>query len=86
MIDTARLGHHGTVKIELGSWTMLDAGHTLGCLTYVLQGPDDPKVAFTGDALLVRGCGRTDFQQGVLGGYSVDGVFQYRILYESVFF
>ncbi|MEY4352470.1 MAG: hypothetical protein RLZZ609_711 [Cyanobacteriota bacterium] len=36
-------------------------GHTDGCLTYVL---DDQSLAFTGDALLVRGCGRCDFQQG----------------------
>ena len=36
-------------------------GHTGGCLTYVL---DDRMAAFTGDALLIRGCGRTDFQQG----------------------
>jgi sulfur dioxygenase len=36
-------------------------GHTDGCLTYVLGGHDR---AFTGDALLIRGCGRTDFQQG----------------------
>ncbi|MFN6337407.1 MAG: MBL fold metallo-hydrolase [Cyanobacteriota bacterium] len=36
-------------------------GHTDGCLTFVL---DDQSLAFTGDALLVRGCGRCDFQQG----------------------
>jgi glyoxylase-like metal-dependent hydrolase (beta-lactamase superfamily II)/rhodanese-related sulfurtransferase len=36
-------------------------GHTGGCLTYVL---DDRSMAFTGDALLIRGCGRTDFQGG----------------------
>src|SRR5437899_29769 len=36
-------------------------GHTGGCTTYVL---DDRSMAFTGDALFVRGCGRTDFQQG----------------------
>ena len=36
-------------------------GHTSGCLTYVL---DDQRMAFTGDSLLIRGCGRTDFQQG----------------------
>jgi sulfur dioxygenase len=36
-------------------------GHTDGCLTFVL---DDASLAFTGDALLVRGCGRCDFQQG----------------------
>ena len=40
-------------------------GHTLGCVTYVTgDGPDQPqpRMAFTGDALLIRGCGRTDFQ------------------------
>lgn len=42
-------------------------GHTRGCLTYVLRGPDEPKVAFTGDALLVRSCGRTDFEEGNAG-------------------
>ena len=36
-------------------------GHTNGCVTYVL---DDESMAFTGDCLLIRGCGRTDFQQG----------------------
>ena len=36
-------------------------GHTSGCMTYVLDGQT---MAFTGDALLIRGCGRTDFQQG----------------------
>ncbi len=36
-------------------------GHTSGCLTYVL---DDESMAFTGDCLLIRGSGRTDFQQG----------------------
>ena len=39
-------------------------GHTDGCLSYVL---DDQSMAFTGDALLVRGCGRCDFQQGNAG-------------------
>ena len=36
-------------------------GHTSGCLSFVL---DDLSRAFTGDCLLIRGCGRTDFQQG----------------------
>jgi sulfur dioxygenase len=36
-------------------------GHTNGCLTFVLG---DHSMAFTGDALLIRGSGRTDFQQG----------------------
>ncbi|MEM7543603.1 MAG: MBL fold metallo-hydrolase [Pseudomonadota bacterium] len=36
-------------------------GHTSGCVTFVL---DDESAAFTGDTLLIRGCGRTDFQEG----------------------
>lgn len=36
-------------------------GHTSGCTTYVSA---DHRMAFTGDALLIRGAGRTDFQQG----------------------
>ncbi|XP_076004689.1 persulfide dioxygenase ETHE1, mitochondrial [Genypterus blacodes] len=36
-------------------------GHTDGCVTLV---SGDQSMAFTGDALLIRGCGRTDFQQG----------------------
>ena len=36
-------------------------GHTHGCVSYVL---DDETMAFTGDCLLIRGSGRTDFQQG----------------------
>jgi glyoxylase-like metal-dependent hydrolase (beta-lactamase superfamily II) len=36
-------------------------GHTDSCLSFVL---DDHSMAFTGDALLIRGCGRTDFQAG----------------------
>lgn len=34
-------------------------GHTSGCLSYLIG-----NMVFTGDALLVRGCGRTDFQGG----------------------
>lgn len=36
-------------------------GHTQGCLSFVTQKHDR---VFTGDALLVRGAGRTDFQAG----------------------
>ncbi len=36
-------------------------GHTSGCVTWVCS---QEGLAFTGDALLIRGCGRTDFQQG----------------------
>ena len=47
----------GTRHVE----TRATPGHTNGCMTYVL---DNLSAAFTGDALLIRGCGRTDFQQG----------------------
>jgi glyoxylase-like metal-dependent hydrolase (beta-lactamase superfamily II)/rhodanese-related sulfurtransferase len=50
-------------------------GHTNGCMTFVL---DDSSVAFTGDALLIRGAGRTDFQQG-------DAHTLYRSIVEQIF-
>jgi len=34
-------------------------GHTNGCMSFYVEG-----LVFTGDCLLIRGCGRTDFQQG----------------------
>jgi glyoxylase-like metal-dependent hydrolase (beta-lactamase superfamily II)/rhodanese-related sulfurtransferase len=49
--------HFGARHLEVRS----TPGHTDGCLSFVL---DDQSLAFTGDALLVRGCGRCDFQQG----------------------
>lgn len=36
-------------------------GHTEGCCSFVA---DDDSFVLTGDALLIQGCGRTDFQQG----------------------
>ena len=36
-------------------------GHTNGCVSYYLSALD---CVFTGDTLMIRGCGRTDFQQG----------------------
>lgn len=50
--DELRFGEH-TLKV------LETPGHTNGCLTYLV---DD--MLFTGDALLIRGNGRTDFQQG----------------------
>jgi sulfur dioxygenase len=52
--DTLRFGAHGLEVLET-------PGHTSGCLSYVTT---DRAMAFTGDALLIRGCGRTDFQGG----------------------
>lgn len=54
---------HGD-RVEFGRHSLdvrATPGHTDGCLTFVL---DDQSMAFTGDALLIRGCGRCDFQQG----------------------
>lgn len=50
-------------------------GHTDGCLTYVL---DDQGIAFTGDCLLIRGSGRTDFQRG-------DAHAMYRSVHDRIF-
>jgi sulfur dioxygenase len=50
-------------------------GHTNGCLTFVL---DDSSMAFTGDCLLIRGSGRTDFQQG-------DPAAMYRSVHDCIF-
>jgi len=36
-------------------------GHTNGCVSYVFH---PSRMVFTGDAVLIRGCGRTDFQEG----------------------
>jgi sulfur dioxygenase len=36
-------------------------GHTKGCVSFVV---DDQSAVFTGDALLIRGAGRCDFQEG----------------------
>eukprot|EP00928_Gymnodinium_smaydae_P078952 TRINITY_DN629_c0_g2_i1.p1 TRINITY_DN629_c0_g2~~TRINITY_DN629_c0_g2_i1.p1 ORF type:complete len:421 (+),score=72.06 TRINITY_DN629_c0_g2_i1:56-1318(+) len=41
-------------------------GHTDGCVAFLLRSDAKPMV-FTGDALLIRGCGRCDFQQGDAG-------------------
>lgn len=52
--DTVTFGRH---ELEVRE----TPGHTNGCLTFVCAAE---KLAFTGDALLIRSCGRTDFQQG----------------------
>merc|ERR1719401_2727869 len=54
-------------RVEFGEYALevvATPGHTAGCVTYVLRGPGDPRAAFTGDTLFIRGCGRTDFQEG----------------------
>ncbi len=48
--------------IRFGNFTIQvleTPGHTNGCVSYYVDG-----MVFSGDALLIHGCGRTDFQQG----------------------
>lgn len=52
--DTIDFGRH---QLEVRA----TPGHTDGCVTFVLDGG---RMVFTGDVLLIRGCGRCDFQQG----------------------
>jgi len=52
--EVIRFGRHALEVCET-------PGHTEGCITYLCH---EQGMAFTGDALLIRGCGRTDFQQG----------------------
>lgn len=68
---------HGDV-VRFGAHALRVAatpGHTNGCLTFVL---DDGVMAFTGDALLIRSAGRTDFQHG-------DPARLYRSIQEEIF-
>ena len=72
-----RLLAHGD-RVEFGKRYVevrATPGHTSGCVVYVL---DDHKAALTGDTLLIRGCGRTDFQQG-----SAETL--YRSVHEQIF-
>lgn len=52
-------------SVKLGSQrirVLETPGHTNTCVSYQIDG-----TVFTGDALLIRGCGRTDFQAGDAG-------------------
>jgi glyoxylase-like metal-dependent hydrolase (beta-lactamase superfamily II) len=62
--------------VKLGSTTIRafsTPGHTSTCMSYVWNGR-----VFTGDALLIRGCGRTDFQEG-------DPALLWRSVHEKLF-
>lgn len=55
MVDDQSILYLGDKKIKV----IMTPGHTDTCVTYYFEGS-----LFTGDSLLIRTCGRTDFQQG----------------------
>lgn len=61
--DVVQFGNN-TLKV------LYTPGHTNGCASFYSK---EQNLVFTGDALLIRGCGRTDFQEGSSS-----------VLYESV--
>ncbi|MCB0406250.1 MAG: MBL fold metallo-hydrolase [Bdellovibrionales bacterium] len=61
-VDCANVSIADDETLQFGSFTikaLATPGHTDGCTSYYIEG-----MVFTGDALLIRGNGRTDFQQG----------------------
>eukprot|EP01062_Namystynia_karyoxenos_P063831 TRINITY_DN56630_c0_g1_i1.p1 TRINITY_DN56630_c0_g1~~TRINITY_DN56630_c0_g1_i1.p1 ORF type:complete len:412 (+),score=139.88 TRINITY_DN56630_c0_g1_i1:72-1238(+) len=54
-------------RVQFGAYALevrATPGHTNGCVSYVLRPEQGPAMVFTGDATLIQGCGRTDFQEG----------------------
>jgi sulfur dioxygenase len=57
LLEHGSVIHMGAIRVE-GRHT---PGHTHGCISFVEH---QHGMVFTGDTLFIRGCGRTDFQQG----------------------
>lgn len=70
-VDDGDLIEAGAASVSV----LATPGHTNGCVTYVTR---DRRMAFTGDALLIRSAGRTDFQQG-------DAATLYRSIQNQIF-
>ncbi len=73
--NTADLQLNDGDELEFGSQkvkVIATPGHTAGSLSYLWHGLCQDRI-FTGDALLINGCGRTDFQGGDAG-----------VLYDSI--
>lgn len=64
----------GSIAIE----ARCTPGHTSGCMSFVVAGERERLRVLTGDALLIRGCGRTDFQEG-------DAAALWRSVHEKLF-
>jgi len=69
--DTLHVGAHDLQVIAT-------PGHTDACVSIYLSRVGQAGLIFTGDALLIRGCGRTDLQQG-------DAAQLYRSVHERLF-
>ena len=64
-VECASLGLDDGDRLSLGALeieVIATPGHTNGCLSFRVRDH-----VFTGDSLFIRGCGRTDFQQGDAG-------------------
>lgn len=75
-VTCADIGLNDGDELSFGSYTLLaleTPGHTDSCMSFKVE-----SMIFTGDVLLVRGTGRTDFQQG-----SPDKMFQ--SIHEKIF-
>ena len=71
LVDTGDVVRFGAEALHV----LATPGHTDGCVSYVTL---DRTRVFTGDALLVRGAGRTDFQEG-------DAARLYRSVHDQLF-
>jgi len=70
-------GHVAKVGgVTITAWST--PGHTNGCMCFVVAGEGEPLRVLTGDTLLIRGCGRTDFQEG-------DAATLWRSVHEKLF-
>ncbi|CAD6198149.1 unnamed protein product [Caenorhabditis auriculariae] len=81
LVDDGEDVQFGEQKLEVRA----TPGHTNGCVTYVWH---ELRRAFTGDSLLVRACGRTDFQEGnaaalIFIGHNYNGILQTSVLEEK---
>ena len=79
-LPCADLGVSEANPLSVGSLTLqplFTPGHTDAHHSYFVDLPGSPRV-FTGDALLIDGCGRTDFQNGDAGAL-------YRSIHEKIF-
>ncbi len=74
MLDEGVVVHVGAIAVR----ALATPGHTSGCTSLLVEAPGARPRVFTGDTLLIRGCGRTDFQEG-------DAATLWRSVHEKLF-